>query len=129
MGSSIGSIESTTAVFGGNGSGTSSERLSVGGSFGSGSKETIESSKGSAVDTNIGRHTTGSSKDQPKTEKKGSSWWNPFSWGKMDGGKVMGRIPPRLTNKQYFFGKIFKGISKVVSGVVKGVSNVVSSIA
>ena len=99
------------------------------GSFGSGSKETIESSPGSAVDTNIGRHTTGSSKDQPKTEKKGSSWWNPFSWGKMDGGKVMGRIPPRLTNKQYFFGKIFKGISKVVSGVVKGVSNVVSSIA
>ena len=99
------------------------------GSFGSGSKETIESSPGSAVDTNIGRHTTGSSKDQPKTQKKGSSWWNPFSWGKMDGGKVMGRIPPRLTNKQYFFGKIFKGISRAVSGVVKTVTNVVKSVA
>ena len=99
------------------------------GSFGSGSKETIESSPGSAVDTNIGRHTTGSSKDQPKTEKKGSSWWNPFSWGKMDGGKVMGRIPPRLTNKQYFFGKIFKGIKKAVSGVWNGVTKVVSNIA
>ena len=102
------------------------------GSFGSGSKETIESSKGSAVDTNIGRHTTGSSKDQPKTDKKGgSSWWNPFSWGKMRGGKVLGygAVPPRLLNKQYFFGKIFKGISRAVSGVVKTVTNVVKSVA
>ncbi len=69
--------------------------------------------------------------NKPKKEESKSKWWNPFSWGKMRGGKVLGygAVPPRLLNKQYFFGKIFKGISKVVSGVVKGVTNVVKGIA
>ena len=38
------------------------------GSFGSGSKETIESSPGSKVDTNVGRHVPGRAEDQPKTK-------------------------------------------------------------
>ena len=38
------------------------------GSFGSGSKSTIESSPGSAVDTNIGRHKEGDPKDQPPSK-------------------------------------------------------------
>ena len=39
------------------------------GSFGSGSKETIDSSPGSAVDTNIERHSEGRPEDQPPTVK------------------------------------------------------------
>ena len=39
------------------------------GSFGSGSKETIKSSPGSKVDTNIKRHSEGTSEDQPPTVK------------------------------------------------------------
>tara|TARA_Y100001970_G_C14259297_1_gene878442 strand:- start:12668 stop:15850 length:3183 start_codon:yes stop_codon:yes gene_type:complete len=69
---------------------------------------------------------------QIKKSQSKSSWWNPFSWGKMRGGKILnnyGTIPPRLNRKQYFFGKIFRGISKAVSGVVKTVTNVVKSVA
>ena len=40
------------------------------GSFGSGSKSTIESSPGSKVDTNIARHSPGTSEDQPKDPTK-----------------------------------------------------------
>ena len=40
------------------------------GSFGSGSKSTIESSLGSKVDTNIARHSPGTSEDQPKDPTK-----------------------------------------------------------
>ena len=39
------------------------------GSFGSGSKETIDSSPGSAVDTNIERHSEGRPEDQPDAPK------------------------------------------------------------
>ena len=39
------------------------------GSFGSGSLSTIEASPGSAVDTNIARHSVGTSEDQPPTVK------------------------------------------------------------
>ena len=38
------------------------------GSFGSGSRKTIKASPGSRVDTNVGRHKPGTSKDQPKTK-------------------------------------------------------------
>lgn len=37
------------------------------GSFGSGSLKTIQDSPGSAVDTNIARHSVGTSEDQPTT--------------------------------------------------------------
>ena len=67
-----------------------------------------------------------------KSQPKKSTWWNPFSWGKMRGGKILnnyGTVPPRLNTKQFFFGKVFRGISRAVSGVVKTVTNVVKSVA
>ena len=72
-----------------------------------------------------------SASEQIKKSGKKGNWWNPFSWGKESGGKVLGlgAVPPRLMRKQYFIGKIFKGISKGISSVVKGVGSAISSIA
>ena len=52
---------------------------------------------------------------------KGSNQYGPL--GKLSAG---GPIPNNLP--KYFFGKVFKGIGKAVSGVFKGVSKVVSSV-
>ena len=62
-----------------------------------------------------------------KTDKaqKTKSWWNPFSWA--TGGKLIRQLP-RLTTKQYFIGKIFRGITKAVSGVVSGIGKAVGSV-
>ncbi|BCU95832.1 MAG: hypothetical protein CM15mV10_2190 [uncultured marine virus] len=56
------------------------------------------------------------------TAKKKKAWWNPF--GFETGGKLLRRLP-RLNTKQFFFGRIFRGVTKAISGVVKGVTNVV----
>ena len=63
--------------------------------------------------------------DENKNAKKNRKWWNPFSWA--TGGHLLRKLP-RLNRKQFFIGKIFRGIGRAVSGVVKGVTNVVKSV-
>ena len=82
-----------------------------------------------------GADTYGKHLDKEANKKK-TTWWNPFSWGAKSPIKTNrkkefgGRIPARLESpdKQFFFGKIFKGISKAVSGVVGGISKAVSGV-
>ncbi len=66
------------------------------GSFGSGSKKTIESSPGSAVDTNINRHKEGGPDDQPPTIKFEKPKPN-LMYGQ--GGLPLGTTAPRQVVK------------------------------
>ena len=63
------------------------------------------------------------------TAKPKKAWWDPL--GVFTGKSIGGLVPSRLlggSGKSFFFGKIFKGISKAVSGVFNGVKKAVTGI-
>ena len=67
------------------------------GSFGSGSPETIKSSPGSAVDTNIGRHKEGDPEDQPPSKPPVETPKPNLMYGQ--GGLPLGTTAPRQVVK------------------------------
>ncbi len=64
------------------------------------------------------------------TDSKKKAWWDPLGvfTGKSIGGLVPARLKGASTGKSFFFGKIFRGISKAVGGVFNGIKKAVTGI-